>query len=349
MVLNRLPHPLRYPPEQSVDPDEDDEPEIVSEQLPLDLEQSEERRAAKKGFFPSSIGLTFLISAETEQLQLTCSWGDYRLIPLPESGDPPTQVWQRTQHEESLCIPLSGAMEPAQAIPNSNGLFYQVIERPITMLGRRLSLPPGSRSVSIYLINHRAPHPKLPDLAYAFQATIAVTSAEPFIARPNLAGAQAQEWDGLVADLHYANIPEYAVGHGVSAEWIVVDGACHQLRSAWIPSAAVEKTITSSIPDVELSMERLGQLSDGASAAAALSPLVSAYRTWIAQQQIAVSALVAQRRTTAEELINRATLAAERIERGIQLLTQSTEALDAFCTANRAVARALRRRNAINE
>ncbi len=41
------------------------------------------------------------------------------------------------------------------------------------------------------------------------------------MARPDLRGARgsgADDWDERVADLHYAATPEYATGHGVSAE-----------------------------------------------------------------------------------------------------------------------------------
>ena len=166
----------------------------------------------------------------------------------------------------------------------------------------------------------------------------------PFVPRPDLRGAQAAEWDEQVADLHYADTPEYATGHGVSAEWEIVDGACRLLRSAWIPSAEVEKTATVDVPGVELSMEALGALADGAAAETALRPLVSQYRAWIETQRSTVATLQGSRRETAEELVRLAGVAADRIERGIALLAQDADALDAFRVANRAVARALRKR-----
>ena len=166
----------------------------------------------------------------------------------------------------------------------------------------------------------------------------------PFVPRPDLRGAQAAEWDDQVADLHYADTPEYATGHGVSAEWEIVDGACRLLRSAWIPSAEVEKTATVDVPGVELSMEALGALADGAAAETALRPLVDQYRAWIETRRPIIATLQGSRRETAEELLRLAGVAADRIERGIALLAQDADALDAFRVANRAVARALRKR-----
>ena len=57
-----------------------------------------------------------------------------------------------------------------------------------------------------------------------------------------------EDLDEQIADLHYADTPGYATGHGVSAEWHTVDGACHLLRTTWIPKAEVEKTETRDVP-----------------------------------------------------------------------------------------------------
>ena len=66
-----------------------------------------------------------------------------------------------------------------------------------------------------------------------------------------------------MADLHYADTPEYATGHGVSADWEVVERACRMLRTAWIPAADVEETETAPVPGADLSMDKLGALADG--------------------------------------------------------------------------------------
>ena len=52
--------PSGTPPEKSADADEDDELGEVPESAGLAEESNEERKAAKKGFFPSSMGLSFL-------------------------------------------------------------------------------------------------------------------------------------------------------------------------------------------------------------------------------------------------------------------------------------------------
>jgi hypothetical protein len=157
-------------------------------------------------------------------------------------------------------------------------------------------------------------------------------------------GAQADDWDDQVADLHYAATPEYATGHGVSVEWQLVDNACRELCTAWIPQAEVQKTATVAVPDVELSMDALGALLDGANVEIKLRPMVDHYRSWIESQRSIIATLKGSRRETAEELLRLGGVAADRIERGIAVLREDADALDAFRIANGAVARALRKR-----
>jgi hypothetical protein len=56
------------------------------------------------------------------------------------------------------------------------------------------------------------------------------------------------------------------------------------VRTIWIPEAEVERIAPSEI-DVELGMEALGQLRNGAEAREKLTPLVQYYRAWIGDQR----------------------------------------------------------------
>ena len=350
--------------EQIADADGDEDLDETPESSGLAEESSEERKAAKRGFFPSSMGLSFLVAKQAQALNVTVRWGDYEQAETEGGDGKPLSVWQRRPQERTMQVPIvqggkpsvPGSAATAQppstgaaaqgeslAIPDSGGLCLHVEERPIDTEGLA-AIPEGTRAVSVFLVNRHEPDAGNPDLAFAFQAEIEVGGRQAFVPRPNPRGAREGDWDEQVADLHYADTPEYATGHGVAAAWELVDGACRRLRTAWIPSAEVEKTETMSAPGAELDMETLGALADGPAAQAALHPLAAEYRAWIAARREGIATLAGTRRQTAKELLRLASLAAERMERGIEVLTNDPDALDAFRVANRAVARALRQR-----
>lgn len=60
--------PSGTPPEKSGDADEDDDMGAIPESAGLAEESNEDHKAAKKGFFPSSMGLSFLMASESSKL-----------------------------------------------------------------------------------------------------------------------------------------------------------------------------------------------------------------------------------------------------------------------------------------
>ncbi|MBV6457220.1 MAG: hypothetical protein HONBIEJF_00327 [Fimbriimonadaceae bacterium] len=351
--------PTGTPPEQAADVDEDEEFELVGEPSGQPGESIEDKKAAKKGYFPSSMGLSFLTAAEVRELKVTVSWGDYEYHQGAkeeegeeaevdaEEADSDVRIshWQRIPRREVLTARLTGAQDPVPYnIPHTNGLQIQVVDRVIDAPGLEDHLPRGTRSVSIFLVNHRQPQKERSDAAFAFQTELEVFCEQGFVPQADLRGAFAEHWDECVADLHYSTRPEYATGHAVSADWDLTDVKCHTVRTSWIPSAEVEKTTTVEFEGLEVCLDALGALEDGASARASLSPLVEQYRAWIAKQESGLDQLQSKRRETADGLLSFAKVAADRLQDGIDVLEKDADALEAFRIANRAVSRALKKR-----
>lgn len=271
----------------------------------------------------------------------------------PPTGSTGTKGYRRDPREEGVrvTLPVPGGKPKEFPVPNSGGLTISVTVRAVPNAGHIVPrLPAGTRSVSVFLVNNRPPNNERHYRAFAFQATLKLVSPAPFAPRPDLrgtlVGGLAEEWDEQVADLQFRDVFEYAVGHGVSATAArEANGVCHAVKTTWIPTAEVEKVSPSAIPDVELGMEALGALTDHAEAQARLGPLVAQYRSWLdTQQSIAKAAgLEARHAQTAQELIDAARHAANRIQAGIDTLADPL-VLDAFRIANRAMAAAARQR-----
>ena len=219
--------PSDTPFEERSDDDEEDALDETPEVAGLAEESAEERRAAKRGFFPSSMGLSFLVSKETEGLEVTVRWGDYRPGEAEGADGKPLAVWERTAQERASWR-WTWMVRLDYPVPESKGLRLHVVSRAVDV--SRLAGLPRGRPVGVGIprqqsvIRSRPSQrirtvPGLVDRAYAFQAELEVSSNGPFVPRPDPRGARSAEWDDQIADLHYSDTPEYAVGHGVSAEW----------------------------------------------------------------------------------------------------------------------------------
>ena len=336
--------PVEADESQKSDADADDELEEGADTAGTDDATEPEKPAARRAYMPSSVGVSLLVDKDARKLDVIVRWGDY-FYQEPDPDDP-TYLWKRSPREETVTIelPKQDFHRDEIEVNNSKGLFVAVSARAVRGADVEGGIPAGTRSVSLFLVNRRTPSPdEVRDEAFAFQVALEVTSDNPFVPRPDLRSLESEEWDMRVADLQYRDAFEFAVGHSISTEAVVNDGQCSLVKTSWIPEAEVERVAPAAIKDVQLSMGTLSLLRDGADARKQLMPFVEQYREWIKDQRNKAPASPERRQIMSAELLNRAEVAANRIEQGIELLSDET-ALDAFRIANRAMnAQAARR------
>ncbi|HUY32603.1 MAG TPA: DISARM system helicase DrmA [Pirellulales bacterium] len=324
----------------------DDEIDEISDARGTDDGVPPEPAAARQKFLPSSIGLSLLVPRSARQLIVTVRWGDYRAQPRAEGKTGPA-TWRRIDRQQEVTLDLpDDTQQPSETVvPASLGLRLALSVRGVRGSGDDLELPAGTRSVSVFLVNRRRPAADdVRDEAFAFQAELEVASREPFVPRPNVRSLESNDWDERVADLQYRDAGEFAVGHSVASTALLEsDGSCRRVRTCWIPAAEVERVAPADIGGVTLSMDALAQLDNGDEAQSQLGSFVSQYREWIEAQRQKLPSSQARRLETAEELLKRAHDAADRIEKGIALLSDP-HCLEAFKIANRAMAAAARQR-----
>ena len=350
--------------------DESEEDDVDSPAAPASPDDGgdADKVVAKKGVLPSSLGLSVLVGQDVDSLTATAEWGDY-VYEGPEGteavdgssteGDGVAAAvgravrgprgYRRLPKSSRITIDLS-APKPRLPLPGSDGLEIVTTVRqiPDAALGAT-KLPKGTRSVAVFLVNNRPPDPEKAYTRFAFQPRLRLESPKSFVPRPDLRGEDgsesSDEADERINDVQYRDVVDYAVGHGVSATWTIgEDATCRIVESIWIPSAEVERVEPRQLDGVTLEMEALAALQDGVALKAALQPLVTKYRDWIASQRTAAQSLNGRRRETTDEMLQIAGLAADRIEAGIARLVSDPLAFDAFRIANRAMAAAGRRR-----
>lgn len=334
--------------EQRCDPTSNDELDQAAEPGGLDDDNTPEKTAARRSYLPSSMGVSVLLPAATNEIDAVVRYGEYLRVEHDEGYAGP-QHWQRIPREEVVAVKIDSKLPAGGVvqIPNSRGVELVWSIRGVPDADTDGGLPKGTRSLSVFVVNRRHPGgDDFRDEGFIFQVELELQSDVSFVARPNLRSLESDDWDERVADLQYRDAFEFSVGHSVSTEAVVEDGGCRTVRTCWLPNAEVEKVAPSTIPNVTLEMETLANLQDGADAQEQLGGFVTGYKAWIIEQGKLAPTSPARRKETTNELLHRANLAADRIQAGIDLLGDA-QCLEAFRIANKAMAAQGRRRLAL--
>ncbi|MGE3752773.1 MAG: DISARM system helicase DrmA [Planctomycetota bacterium] len=332
--------------------DQDPEDPTADEEMGSGSDEEEDESAGNepepkaKRRFPSSMGMSLLLPAPdgVEAVAATVAWADYvPEVRVLDEGKRGRTVWRRVPRDPiTVNVPIDAhVIEAGVDVPGGGGLVMKGRLRPADAPG----LAQGTRALALFLVNQRVPGEKSQrDAQFAFQVRLDVEYQRGFVARSNRRDEGGPDWDDRVADLHYRDRTEYAVGHGVSVEVPPQDGPVRRVRTAWLPRAEVRPLRHRQQPGVVVAMEALAGLEDAASVRQALAGLPAAYVEWIAAQR-AIEPGTEPRRRVRDVLLGQAEEAARRIQEGIQVLEVNDEARTAFRLANAAMATSARRGN----
>ncbi len=334
--------------DQRSDPTSNDELDQAAEPAGIDDDATPEKAAARRSYLPSSMGISVLVPVGVHDLSAVVRYGEYLRVAQDEGYAGPSQ-WQRIPCEEPVPVKFGSTVigNDTVPVPNSRGVELVWSIRGVPDSETDSGLPKGTRCLSVFVVNRRKASPdEVRDEGFIFQVELELQCDTSFIARPNLRSLESDDWDERVADLQYRDSFEFSVGHSVATDSSGEAGQCKTVRTCWLPTGEVEKVAPSRVPGVTRQMEALAQLRDGADALAQLGQFVTTYKQWIKQQAESLAGLSVHRKDTAEELLHRAKLAAERIQAGIDLLGDP-QCLEAFRLANKAMADQGRRRLAL--
>lgn len=301
-----------------------------------------EAAAARKVPFPSSMGLSFLVSEQVTELKATVCWGDYLPIDLEEEETQEEERrkqigWQRVPQKAELTVPLSATSQPKHIdVPGGSGLTLVIANRPV----RSHRFAEGTRSVSVFLVNYRASSmDRDRDTTFAFQTSLSLECTEGFIPRSDPRGGESIDWDEAVASVQYRDEYEFAVGHNVSVIAKSEGKSCTKICTTWIPTAEVARVAPAYIPGIELSMEALASANDAVTLRQMVGPMVTAYESWITKQ--GKTPLQGHAEQVSQKLLQNADRARQRIAAGLTAL-DDPDVLDAFRIMNRVIAIARR-------
>ena len=334
------------------DPNQDDEEGAGDDEASEDA-GFEEPAPKQRKVFPASIGLAVLLPpGDGDHILARLRWAEYtrdeiEAPPTAEGRKRKRKVW--TRHPRGPIdtpVPLdAAALEKGIRVTDTDGIWLFGKLEPTEIRG----LKQGTRALSLFVVNRRStPEPGRADEGFLFQVSLELEATTGFVPRPDRTRESDRHGpDEQVADLQYRDHHETVVGHGVAAEVSPgaprIDGRPTRVRSCWLPCAEVRRVKPQSDPRIETRMDVLAALSGPTDIMASLGGLAAAYDEWIATQS-AIPLDSDDRRETRGQLVKNATIARDRIARGVALLAEDPEVLRAFTLANAAMARMARQR-----
>jgi hypothetical protein len=140
--------PLNAPASQKKDEDEQGELEQAAAAAGTDEDDStREPPAARRGHFPSSIGVSVLVPPGVKELKVTARWGDYE--PLEHEGKP-TGEWKRTERTATVPVMIDAehGLPASKPLAQSGGLEVVTSVRRVRGLEDRATSAPAARSAT---------------------------------------------------------------------------------------------------------------------------------------------------------------------------------------------------------
>lgn len=306
-------------------------------------------------FFPNSMGLSFLVDSSAKAILVKTVWGRYRRTRSA------TQINRRTDAEATVWKrePLVG--DPL-TLPFKTGFFGPLKPRPDTdpavVIQGKMQQTARGWVVTVFFVNTSPEQDRKKDEAWVFQPKLWVLdAAQP----PHPIFVQRRDWqhdltkmdpitreETETLEMLYRHRLEFAVGHGVSVHSTLPEPdaiRATMLETEFVPQSEVEQQTPPSVTDnpdlsgVILDMKELSTLQKPA-LLTSLRKLQEAYVSWIQRESGRLTdpgERLGDHQSAARRAVARCQRACSRLEEGIRLLDNDSQAEAAFRFANHAM------------
>lgn len=305
-------------------------------------------------YFPSSMGMSFVVAANIREIVVEAEWGHYQRIHSPtqkKKDGGPALVWKRKPVivEPKTLQLKDGIIEPAPLRD----------DYPLVLMQGRMRLTMDGWIVTLFLVNQqpertRRGEPK--DEVWVFQPKIRVhgTEGQPIFVQRKGITADLSKMDPLTREetetleMLYRHQREFAVGHGISVHATLPEPLAERataVETEWIPCFEVPQQTPRSHSDDEnligltLDMKVLAELSMQ-ELIGTLRHIETAYAIWIDAEKAKLTA-PSEKLQAYQDAAKRAVTGCERaqhrIKAGIDLIENNPLAEEAFRFANRAM------------
>ncbi len=317
--------------------------------------------ANNQNLVPSSLGLTFCVDGDVDQLKIVARWGRYergesRELINEKTGNP-LPAWHRIPSGGEITLPINeGSISPVQVDSECEQVYIQGTVR--------APLDNGDRLITLFLVNAQVqPESGPADPFWLFQPELSISDLEgrPVFRRRPVLDANEPDQERVSLEMIYRKQVEFAVGHGVAVHAEVAPDNLERaisVSTTVVPEHEVPITdipggnekywpANTDTPDrpamcqmVEqgsLDMTELAEM-EREHLASALAVLTDDYELWISEQRSRIGVDVQGYDEQAQEAMAHCDQILARLREGIQVLVESDQALQAFRFANQAMA-----------
>lgn len=330
------------------------EDHISSEKVPAsDFDDDEEKEidtSTNQSLVPSSMGFTFCVDGDLEEVELSVSWGRYERVQseqLEDEHDKPRRCWKRIPSGGT--VPISLKQKLIRPIAADKCCPAIIVQGTVSE-----QLNSGDRLVTLFLVNTQREAEKNRDQAWIFQPEMSVRGNEgsPVFRRRPFMTAEETDDEREALEMIYRERVEFAVGHGVSVSCIASTKdpeRAVEIKTSVLPEHEIPVTETPGmelgdrpamrrmIEEGMLDMERIATL-DREALVDGLHILTNDYAAWISEQQGRVGHTVVGYDSSAAEAMEKCIAILQRLNEGVAVLESNDQALEAFRFSNRAMA-----------
>lgn len=330
----------------------EDEDELSGTSGRVDAEEvsKEIDASTNQSLVPSSMGLTFCVEGDVENIELTANWGRYERTEserMNEETGKPYRCWKRIPSGGTIVLSLK-EMEIAPRVIDE-------VSPEVVIQGSVSSpLQKGDRLVTIFLVNGQTKPEQNQDVVWLFQPELIVRVSDKkpvFIKRP-IQSQTGFDPERESLEMIYRHQVEFAVGHGVSTHAVTSEEdneRAVEIRTTVIPQYEIPITETPGVDPEDrpvmrkmrdeglLDMKRLADM-ERKELVDTLELLTNDYTEWIEAQKKRIGKEIVGYDDVANKTMERCHEILDRLKEGIGVLQSDDKALEAFRFANRAMA-----------
>jgi len=305
-VLGRQKNPMRFYLTGKLVPLGSSDAVVKEEELEVethkiaDGDSIDENLSQRDVFRPSSLGLSFKMRTLSE-LKITASWGMYK--GKEHERQPYVGTWTILPGvDDSIVLNEdNGALDPARV--------------KCTVMKRQ-----DMYHVSVFLYNayrRENQYPKQEEVM--FQTKLSVQLDREVLSTFSSKSDQYNLQDELL----YRDQKEVVIGHGVGVDWEITEDEA-TLYTTWLPRYELPSIAHRKLDNQLFSMRRLADMSTD-ELVEQLTLIPSAYKDWLEKESKKVTQLEPALQAEAKNNIEKIHVIINRIEEGIQLLTQKQD------------------------